>query len=120
MHDGVLQSLAFIHRRGCDLGGEAARLGSSPPSRSAPCAARDRRPPDQPSATVDGAVDLWAALTAPRPARHVVAPADPVVVDRGLADEVDAAVDAALDNVAATPAHGAQAWVLVDDSHGSS
>ena len=27
VHDGVLQTLAFIHRRGGELGGEAARLG---------------------------------------------------------------------------------------------
>ena len=27
VHDGVLQALAFINRRGLDLGGEAARLG---------------------------------------------------------------------------------------------
>ena len=28
IHDGVLQALAFIHRRGVDAGGEAARLGA--------------------------------------------------------------------------------------------
>ena len=28
VHDGVLQALAFIHRRGLDIGGESARLGA--------------------------------------------------------------------------------------------
>ena len=28
MHDGVLQSLAFIHRRGDEIGGEAAKLAA--------------------------------------------------------------------------------------------
>ncbi len=48
IHDGVLQVLALIHRRGAALGGPAAELASSGrPSRSTPCgpsspATRDR------------------------------------------------------------------------------
>ena len=61
-------------------------------------------------------MDLCAALAAtPRATVTVVAPADPVLLDRGLADELAAAVDAALDNVRRHAGDGARAWVLVDD-----
>ena len=117
VHDGVLQALAFIHRRGRDLGGEAARLGIM-------ASEQERRlralvsgvSLDQLESTVGGPVDLCAALTATATGTAtVVAPAEPVLLDRGLADELAAAVDAALDNVRRHAGHGAQAWVLVDD-----
>ncbi|MFI5426845.1 DUF5931 domain-containing protein [Aeromicrobium sp. UC242_57] len=38
VHDGVLQVLSLVQRRGRELGGDAAELGSSPVSRSASCA----------------------------------------------------------------------------------
>jgi len=117
VHDGVLQALAFINRRGLELGGEAARLGVM-------ASEQERRlralvsgvSLDQLQSTVGGPVDLCAALTATTTgSATIVAPADPVMLDRGLADELSAAVDAALDNVRRHAGDGAQAWVLVDD-----
>ena len=107
VHDGVLQSLAYIHRRGDEIGGRRGRAArSSPPSRSARCAASSPAPghptPTSPDLRgVEGAeVDLRVLLTAhERPDVVVAVPADPVVVDRLVAVEVDAAVAAALDNV---------------------
>src|SRR6476661_5228086 len=94
VHDGVLQTLSFIHRRATDLGGEAARLGAM--------AGEQER--------------ILRALL-----RHVegegvqlVSPADPVLLPRRVADELVAAVEAALDNVRQHAGGDAQAWVLVD------
>ena len=65
-------------------------------------------------------VDLRVLLTAhERPDVGVAVPAEPVVVDRLVATEVDAAVAAALDNVVRHAGPGAQAWVLLEgDAHG--
>jgi signal transduction histidine kinase len=117
VHDGVLQALAFINRRGLDLGGEAARLATM-------AAEQEQRlralvsgvPLGQLESTVGGPVDLCAVLTATATGTAtVVAPADPVMLERGLADELAAAVEAALDNVRRHAGDGARAWVLVDD-----
>ncbi|MGV1009618.1 MAG: MacS family sensor histidine kinase [Dermatophilaceae bacterium] len=117
VHDGVLQALAFINRRGLDLGGEAARLGTM-------AAEQEQRlralvsgvPPDELGSSVGGPVDLCAALTATATGTAtVVAPAGPVLLDRGLTHELAAAVEAALDNVRRHAGDGARAWVLVDD-----
>lgn len=118
VHDGVLQALAFIHRRGMQLGGEAARLGGVASEQEQRLrAVVSGVPIGQLEATVDGPVDLCATLSATATGTAtVVAPADPVLLDRGLADELAAAVDAALDNVRRPAGAGAKAWVLVDDS----
>jgi signal transduction histidine kinase len=117
VHDGVLQALAFIHRRGMDLGGEAARLGGVASEQEQRLrAVVSGVPIGQLEARVDGPVDLCAALNATAAGTAtVVAPADPVLLDRDLAGELAAAVDAALDNVRRHAGDGAQAWVLVDD-----
>jgi signal transduction histidine kinase len=121
VHDGVLQTLAFINRRGGDLGGEAARLGGL-------AADQERRlralvsgvSPDEAHAAVEGEVDLRQSLGGFAGSRvHLVAPADPVLLPRRVAGELSAAVGAALDNVSAHAGDGAQAWVLVEDEGGS-
>ncbi|MFL6177855.1 MAG: MacS family sensor histidine kinase [Ornithinibacter sp.] len=123
VHDGVLQSLAYIHRRGEEIGGDSAQLaviaaeqerslrrfvsGTGVPDRLADV-------PDLRSG--DGAeVDLRVLLTAREgPDVGVAVPAHPVLVDRGVATEVDAAVAAALDNVVRHAGPGAHAWVLLE------
>jgi len=116
VHDGVLQTLAFINRRGGQLGGEAADLGGM-------AAEQERRLRALVTATEadeqlppDGEVDLRALLARHAGERvHVVAPADPVLVPTPTATELAAAVGAALDNVRQHAGDGAQAWVLVED-----
>ncbi len=106
VHDGVLQSLAYIHRRGAELGGAAVELS-------------DLAPPDLHG--IQGAdVDLRVLLTAhERPRVAVAVPAGPVLVDPLVAHELDAAVAAALDNVDRHAGPGARAWVLLEgDSSG--
>jgi signal transduction histidine kinase len=117
VHDGVLQTLAFIHRRATDLGGESAALGAMAGEQErilrtlvsqTDLAAVGR--------AVSGEADLRTLL------RHVetddvqlVSPADAVLLPRRVADEVVAAVEAALDNVRKHAGDGARTWVLLDD-----
>ncbi len=121
VHDGVLQSLAYIHRRGADLGPAGVEL--------ADLAAEQERtlrrfvsgagaPGAQPMDLhgVPGAdVDLRLEVTAQERTRVTVAvPADPVLVDPVVARELGAALRAVLDNVERHAGPGARAWVLLE------
>ena len=128
VHDGVLQSLAFIHRRGEEIGGEAAELSviAAEQERSLRRFVSGTGAPGVLGEAVDlhgaegGEVDLRLLLTArERPVVAVSVPADPVLVDHTVAVEVDAAVAAALDNVERHAGAGARAWVLLEgDANG--
>jgi signal transduction histidine kinase len=128
VHDGVLQSLAYIHRRGEDIGGEAADLAAiaAEQERSLRRFVSGTGAPEVASVPADlrgveGAeADLRILLTGhERPDVAVAVPADPVLVDLVVAQEVDSAVTAALDNVERHAGPGARAWVLLEgDSTG--
>lgn len=120
VHDGVLQALALINRRGRLLGGEGeelARLAADQErslramiSRIDPVPALGDRP--RPGGHE---ADLAAALTELRTdGVEVVLPAGPVRMPAAVAEEVRAAVVAALDNVDQHAGEGARAWVLLD------
>ena len=117
VHDGVLQTLSFIHRRATDIGGETATLGAMAAEQErilrTLVSQTDLTEVDR---AVTGEADLRVLL------RHVegedvqlVAPADPILLPRKVADEVVAAVEAALDNVRKHAGDDAKAWVLLDD-----
>ncbi len=137
VHDGVLQALAFIHRRGEEIGGPSRELGE--------LAARQERrlrdlittPPVPLGAEPDdstgwsagsrhassvGTVDLTAAVRLVAAAQgdrvQVAAPAEPVSLRADRADGLVAAVSAALDNVAAHAGPQANTWILVEDDDG--
>ncbi len=117
VHDGVLQALAFIHRRGLDLGGEAARLGllAAQQERHLRALASGMPLPEL-EATLDGPVDLRDELKVAATGTAVlVAPEEPVDVDPRVAEEIVAAVEAALDNVRRHAGPDARSWVLLDD-----
>lgn len=117
VHDGVLQVLAHVKRRGAQLGGPAGDLGALAGEQEialrtllttgpAPTDARGRR-------------DLEAALRTLASARvTIVTPGHPVELPAGVVDELVAVVVAALANVALHVGSQAPAWVLpevVDD-----
>ncbi|GAB3870773.1 MacS family sensor histidine kinase [Terrabacter terrigena] len=117
VHDGVLQTLAFINRRAADLGGEAARLGAMAGEQERILRTLvSQSDLAEVGRAVSGDADLRVLL------RHVevtgvqlVSPADAVLLPRRVADEVVAAVEAALDNVRQHAGQHARAWVLLDD-----
>lgn len=119
VHDGVLQTLAYIHRRGLDMGGECRELGSmaAEQERLLRVLASGVSAPHL-DAVVGAEVDLRLLLGRyAEGAVNVIPPAEPVLLARRVADELAAAVSAALDNVRRHAGADAQAWVLIED-HG--
>jgi signal transduction histidine kinase len=110
VHDGVLQVLALVRRRGAELGAdELARLAAE---QEVALRTLVSSPPPAPG----GPADLRALLAAHRSERVTVSgPAEPVLLPADTAAELAAAVGAALDNVAAHAGPAARAWVLVED-----
>ncbi|MFR9795525.1 MacS family sensor histidine kinase [Streptomyces sp. MS06] len=143
IHDGVLQVLAMVQRRGDVLGGEAAELGrlageqeaalrtlvsggltraATPAGRvpgqaSGETGAHTREAADADgSADPDGPADLRALLAPYAGARVSLAePGAPVPLPPAAARELAAAVGAALDNVREHAGERARAWILVED-----
>ncbi|MET9698270.1 DUF5931 domain-containing protein [Streptomyces sp. NPDC006529] len=136
IHDGVLQVLAMVQRRGAEVGGEAAELGRMageqevalrtlvssglvPPSRVSRDESRgafvDCVDVEEPGAD-DGELDL-RSLLAPHAGSRVsfAEPGAPVPLPAPAARELAAAVGAALDNVRRHAGEGARAWILVED-----
>ena len=141
IHDGVLQVLALVQRRGAEIGGEAAELGRlageqevalrnliSRDADAAPARRPDRaagvprpRHPDRPAdGSGDAPQDLRALLLPHADGRvTVVEPGAPVLLPAATARELAAAVGAALDNVErhtrGPDGVPARAWVLVEE-----
>jgi signal transduction histidine kinase len=117
IHDGVLQVLAMVQRRGDQAGGEAAELGRMAGEQEAALRGLiSGAPVPAPRADEDGPVDLRGRLGRYGSARVTLsAPGTPVLLDPAVAAELAAAVGAALDNVAVHAGEGAHAWVLVED-----
>jgi signal transduction histidine kinase len=114
VHDGVLQVLGYVRRRGGELGGYAGELGRMAGEQEFALRALLTDGP----AGVDaaGRRDLAAALRRLGSTRVSVAtPAHPVELPAHVADELVAAVGAALANVSAHVGADAPAWVLLED-----
>ncbi len=118
IHDGVLQVLAMVQRRGNQAGGEAAELGRLAGEQEAALRSLISGAPP-PSAAEDapsGPADLRVLLAPHASARVTLsAPGTPVLVEPAAAAEVAAAVAAALDNVRRHAGEAAHAWILVED-----
>ena len=114
IHDSVLQVLAFVQRRGAEIGGEAEDLGrlAGEQEERLRTLVSSRVAPDASSSEVD----LRRLLSEHGRARvQLSAPAEPVTLPYEAARDLAAAVGAALDNVRLHAGPHAQAWVLVED-----
>ncbi len=115
VHDGVLQVLALVQRRGRELGGEAAELGRLAGEQERELRALIRAQDDAAGPRAGGTVDLAAALARLEGRGHVTVstPGAPVELAAPVADELVAAVGACLDNVRRHVGEDAPAWVLL-------
>ena len=116
VHDGVLQVLALVQRRGAELGGDAGELGRLAGEQELALRTLIR---SQDAVSPDGrtgSVDLTAALAAlgGRPGVQVATPGTPVELPGPVGTELVAAVGACLDNVATHVGASAPAWVLLE------
>ena len=117
VHDGVLQVLALVQRRGRELGGEAADLG-----RLAGEQERELRGLIRAQETMAprsaGTVDLVGELGRLERSGNVTVstPGSPVELPTATAREVVAVVSACLDNVRRHVGADAPAWVLLQAS----
>nr|WP_163728728.1 DUF5931 domain-containing protein [Mycolicibacterium psychrotolerans] len=114
VHDGVLQVLALVARRGREIGGATEQLAELAGEQER---ALRRLVVTGEEAAGDGAqADLGAMLR--RRAADMVSvsvPAHPVLLDAAVADQLCAAVGNALDNVDAHAGPAARAYVLLED-----
>jgi len=118
VHDGVLQVLSLVQRRGLELGGEAAELGRLAGEQEHALRALVQGSSARPPSVGHGA-DLVAALSALQSRTVTVsAPAGQVVLPSDVVDELVAVVRACLDNVARHVGEEAPAWVLVESLDG--
>ncbi|WP_231123860.1 MacS family sensor histidine kinase [Nocardioides sambongensis] len=124
VHDGVLQVLALVQRRGAELGGtgqELSRLAAEQEEAlRALIRAQGAVETEWPVAAGPGEpveVDLASALGALAARRRVEAalPGRPVMLPSEPAGELLAAVGACLDNVARHVGEDAPAWILLED-----
>lgn len=114
VHDGVLQVLGYVHRRGAVLGGEAGRLGALAGEQE--IALRTLLVTGPAPVDGHGRRDLAAAIRMLGSVRvSVSAPAHPVRMPARAVEELVAVVGAALANVALHVGPDAPAWVLVED-----
>lgn len=114
VHDGTMQVLALVARRGREIGGATAELAELAGEQERAL----RRLVSDAGAPVPGGARTDVAALLRRHASDRVSvslPAEPVLLDSPVAEELCAAVVNALDNVAAHAGPEANAWVLVED-----
>ncbi|MBB2990610.1 signal transduction histidine kinase [Mycolicibacterium iranicum] len=114
VHDGAIQVLALVARRGREIGGDTAQLaelaGEQERALRRLVSAGDATPRD------GSTVDLGVLLRRRASDRvSVSVPAEPVLLDSAVAEEFFAAVTNALDNVEAHAGPDARAYVLLED-----
>jgi len=120
VHDGVLQVLAMVQRRGPQLGPEGAELGRLAGEQETSLRTlinrQDSLVRPATAATVDLAEALAERVARRPPAGSLVGTGAPVLVPTEVATELVDAVGACLDNVAAHVGHDAPAFVLLEET----
>ncbi|OBK95175.1 ATP-binding protein [Mycobacterium asiaticum] len=116
VHDGVIQVLALVSKRGHEIGGAAAELAKLAGEQERALRSWVTSTEMESDTAADTTVDLRALLRR-READGVSMslPGTPVPMDNDLAGELDAAVGNALDNVRAHAGPDARAFVLLED-----
>nr|WP_228554995.1 DUF5931 domain-containing protein [Catenulispora pinisilvae] len=122
IHDGVLQVLALVQRRGAEIGGAGAELGRMAGEQERALRSLVNSWHDTDDGDGDPVdLDLTAVLGRLAGPRVTLAgPGTPVTLPSPVAREIAAAVAAALDNVRVhggpgADGLGARAWILVED-----
>jgi signal transduction histidine kinase len=115
VHDGVIQVLALVTKRGREIGGATTELADLASEQERALrrlvSAEDIRSDAHPAL-----VDIRSGLRRRAGERVVVSmPATPVLLDAAVAAELEAAAGNALDNVRAHAGPAAKAYVLVED-----
>jgi signal transduction histidine kinase len=114
IHDGVLQVLARVRKRGLELGGEAAELAELAGEQEV--ALRSLVAASPVESTVDGDADLRPALQLLATQRvQVSTPGTQVMLPAVVVFELTAMVREMLSNVDKHAGRDAKAWVLVED-----
>jgi signal transduction histidine kinase len=115
VHDGVLQVLALVQRRGREIGGEAAELGRLAGEQERELRGLIRAQDAVTTLGDDATVDVAAELTRLEREQAVTVSTPGVAVElpAATAGELLAAVRACLDNVRDHVGEGAPAWVLL-------
>lgn len=124
VHDGVLQVLALVQRRGAELGGDAAELGRLAGEQEGRLrtlirsqdAVRDERAGGLVAGGAPTTLDLADALARlrDRPGVDVAVPGGAVDLPAHTVTELVAVVEACLDNVRRHVGEDARAWVLLE------
>ncbi len=116
IHDGVLQVLALVGRRGASAGGEAAEIGRLAAEQERKLRSLVAVGAVAPLVDTAGTVDLRALLTSYSSSSVTVStPGTSVLVGDTRGRELASAVGAALANVADHAGSDARAWVLLED-----
>ena len=120
VHDGVLQVLALVQRRGTEIGGEVADLGRLAGEQEVALRALVQGNAARAARDDAATTDLMEVL-APFGSRVVTVsgPGGPVELPGGVVAELASVVRACLENVANHVGPDAPAWVLVEDLDGS-
>lgn len=124
VHDGVLQVLALVQRRGLEAGGDLAELGRMAGEQEVALRALIR---SQDAVVEGGGGEDLVGLTArlqryeslAAPHTSVSGPSEAVLLPAGVVEELDAVVGQCLSNVRHHVGQDASAWVLVEDLGGS-
>lgn len=115
VHDGVLQVLSLVQRRGRELGGEFTALGEMAGDQESRLRALIRRQDTVSSPATTATLDLGVELEQFASSRVTVStPGEPVPLAGARGREMAAVVGACLDNVAAHVGAEASAWVLLE------
>ena len=113
VHDGAIQVLALVSRRGREIGGETAELAELAGQQER-ALRRLVSSADEPG--IGELTDVGALLRQRASDRvSVSVPADPVLLDAAVAGELAAAAGNALDNAAAHAGPDARVYVLLED-----